>query len=150
MKFSITDFFSKCDQIRRNPRITVTEEIFNGKHQFLCSDCVKYESEIAEKPISGRVLLHEISLGFFFTGSPPPPPPPTKPPPPPCRAPSVLCSRSWLIFDDYKVLDATFSPACRKYHTCNTCVSKAFPNSRLCSTNFIMFFFLSFKIAKRG
>ena len=29
MKFSIKDFFSKCDQI--------TEEILNGKLQFLCS-----------------------------------------------------------------------------------------------------------------
>ena len=32
-KFSITDVFSKCDQIR-----TFTEEIRNGKFQFLCSD----------------------------------------------------------------------------------------------------------------
>ena len=34
MKFSIKDFFSKCDQIRR---ITFTEEILNGKLHFLCS-----------------------------------------------------------------------------------------------------------------
>ena len=32
MKFSIKDFFSKCDQIR-----TFTEEILNGKLHFLCS-----------------------------------------------------------------------------------------------------------------
>ena len=34
MKFSIKDFFSKCDQIRR---VTFTEEILNGKLHFLCS-----------------------------------------------------------------------------------------------------------------
>ena len=33
MKFSIKDFFSKCDQIRRK----LTEEILNGKLHFLCS-----------------------------------------------------------------------------------------------------------------
>ena len=37
MKFSIKDFFSKCDQIRRKLRIfvTFTEEIFNEKLHFL-------------------------------------------------------------------------------------------------------------------
>ena len=34
MKFSIKDFFSKCDQI------TFTEEILNGKLHFLCSDSI--------------------------------------------------------------------------------------------------------------
>ena len=34
MTFSIKDFLSKCDQIRR----TFTEEIPNGKLHFLCSD----------------------------------------------------------------------------------------------------------------
>ena len=34
MKFSIKDFFSKYDQIRR---VTFTEEILNGKLHFLCS-----------------------------------------------------------------------------------------------------------------
>ena len=34
MKFSIKDFFSKCDQI---PDFTFTEEILNGKLHFLCS-----------------------------------------------------------------------------------------------------------------
>ena len=34
MKFSITNLFSKCDQIRR---IIFTEEILNGKLHFLCS-----------------------------------------------------------------------------------------------------------------
>ena len=44
MKFSIKDFFSKCDQIRLpNPKfsmdlVTINEEILNGNHHFLCSD----------------------------------------------------------------------------------------------------------------
>ena len=38
MKFSIKDFFSKCDQIRRKlDLVTFTEEIVNGKLHFLCS-----------------------------------------------------------------------------------------------------------------
>ena len=36
MKFSIKDFFSKCDQI------TFTEEILNGKLHFLCSAISDY------------------------------------------------------------------------------------------------------------
>ena len=40
MKFSIKDFFSKCDQIRKNTAdlITFTEEIVNGELHFLCSN----------------------------------------------------------------------------------------------------------------
>ena len=34
--FCIKDFFSKCDQIR-SFLVMFTEEILNGKHQFLCS-----------------------------------------------------------------------------------------------------------------
>ena len=34
MKFSIKDFFSKCDQTRRKLRITFTEEILNEKVHF--------------------------------------------------------------------------------------------------------------------
>ena len=42
LKFSIKDFFSKCDQIRRKPQktanlVTFTEAIVNGKLDFLCS-----------------------------------------------------------------------------------------------------------------
>ena len=39
MKFSIKDFFIKCDQICRNCGfcITFTEEILNGKLHFLCN-----------------------------------------------------------------------------------------------------------------
>ena len=36
MKFSIKDFFSKCDQIRVD-LVTITEEILIEKLYFLCS-----------------------------------------------------------------------------------------------------------------
>ena len=45
MKFSIKDFFSKCDQIRS---FTFTEQILNGKLHFFCSvtrdllDCTRF------------------------------------------------------------------------------------------------------------
>ena len=38
IKFSIKDFFSKCDQIRRKLLVTFTEEILNGKLHFLFCD----------------------------------------------------------------------------------------------------------------
>ena len=43
MKFSINDFFSKCDQIRSflMDLITFTEEILNEKLHFLCSECFR-------------------------------------------------------------------------------------------------------------
>ena len=39
MKFSVKDFFSKCDQTCSFPAVlvTFTEEILNGKLHFLCS-----------------------------------------------------------------------------------------------------------------
>ena len=37
MKFSIKDFFSKCDQIPAD-LVTFPEEILNGKLPFLCSE----------------------------------------------------------------------------------------------------------------
>ena len=37
-KFSIKDFFSKCDQTRSTDLVTFTEEILNGKLHFLCSE----------------------------------------------------------------------------------------------------------------
>ena len=40
MKFSMKDFFSKCDRIRRNMRKKSTEEIVNGKFNVLCSDII--------------------------------------------------------------------------------------------------------------
>ena len=46
MSFSIKDFSSKCEQIRRKLRIWshLTEEILNGKLHFLCSvlDWIRY------------------------------------------------------------------------------------------------------------
>ena len=36
IKFSIKDFFSKCDQL-----VTFTEEILNGKFHFLCSAAIR-------------------------------------------------------------------------------------------------------------
>ena len=41
MKFSIKDFFSKCDQIppqKTADLVTFTAEILNGKLHFLCSE----------------------------------------------------------------------------------------------------------------
>ena len=39
MKFSIKDFFSKCDQMRSpEDLVTFTKEILNGKLHFLCSE----------------------------------------------------------------------------------------------------------------
>ena len=40
MKFSMKNFFSKCDRIRRNMRKKSTEEIVNGKFNVLCSDII--------------------------------------------------------------------------------------------------------------
>ena len=40
MKFSIKDFFSKCDQIHRK-LVTFTEETLHGKLQILCSVMVQ-------------------------------------------------------------------------------------------------------------
>ena len=37
IKFSIKDYFSKCDQIRSFLTFQLTEEILNGKLHFLCS-----------------------------------------------------------------------------------------------------------------
>ena len=38
MKFSIKDFFSKCDQMFPADLVTFTKEIPNGKLHFLCCD----------------------------------------------------------------------------------------------------------------
>ena len=43
MKFSIMDFFSKCDKIRRlADLVTFTEDILNGTLHFLCSESYIY------------------------------------------------------------------------------------------------------------
>ena len=41
MKFSIKDFFSKCNQIAN--LVTFAEEILNGKYYFLCSVKLLFE-----------------------------------------------------------------------------------------------------------
>ena len=44
MKFSIKDFFSKWDQIRRKlDLVTFTEEILNGKLHFLCNENMSFK-----------------------------------------------------------------------------------------------------------
>ena len=42
MKFSLKDFFSKCNQIRRKFEVNLKcEEILNGKLYFLCREVSK-------------------------------------------------------------------------------------------------------------
>ena len=56
MKFFITDFFSKYDQIRRKPDlVTFTEEIHNGKLHFLYSrtSCCPDEKKIFDRKKQG-------------------------------------------------------------------------------------------------
>ena len=45
MKFSVKDFFNKCDQIRSVDLVIFTEEIFNGKLHFCAveKECVSGE-----------------------------------------------------------------------------------------------------------
>ena len=45
MKFSVKNFFSKCDQIRSSTLVTVIEKIFNGKLHILCSDTSRFSSK---------------------------------------------------------------------------------------------------------
>ena len=51
MKFSIKDFFSKCDQIHRKlgGLVTFTEEILNGKLLILCNGYSKKSSPNKKK-----------------------------------------------------------------------------------------------------
>ena len=51
MKFSIKDFFSKCDPTA----VTFTEEILNRKFQFLCNAIICYRVEVYLEP-------HQISM----------------------------------------------------------------------------------------
>ena len=48
MKFSIKDFFSKCDQFPAD-LITFTEETLNGKLNFLCSEYLNHVAFILMK-----------------------------------------------------------------------------------------------------
>ena len=78
MKFSVKDFFSKCDQIRSSLRIWphFTEEIVNGKLHFLCSaSFVKYSLVIllTTNPSNSKFCNINIGKGVLrnfakFTG----------------------------------------------------------------------------------
>ena len=58
MKFSIKDFLSKCDQIRRKlDLVTFTKEILNGKLHFLCSNDSKLE----------KLIFISQSIAFQFS-----------------------------------------------------------------------------------
>ena len=48
MKFSIKDFFSKCNEILSADLVTFTEETLNGKFHFLCNDECKLPLRIRE------------------------------------------------------------------------------------------------------
>ena len=60
MKSSIKDFFSKCDQTRRFPPdlVTFTEEVFNRKLHFLCSDTC---------PIFQSKVFHFVTAALLFS-----------------------------------------------------------------------------------
>ena len=65
MKFSITDFFSKCDQ-KTADLVTFTEEIRNEKLHFLCSAISKthdrYESY--EASFIFRIHMQKLLCSF--------------------------------------------------------------------------------------
>ena len=48
MKFSIKDFFSKCDQILSADLVTFTEKTLNGRLHSLCNDECKLPLRIRE------------------------------------------------------------------------------------------------------
>ena len=58
MKFSIKDFFGKCDQIRRN-LVRFTEEILNSEPHFLCSDRFTAIPELFKKN-NEKVNFHRV------------------------------------------------------------------------------------------
>ena len=65
MKYSIKDFFSKCDQIRRKlDLVTLIEEILNGKLHFLCSDTYKIELQMEKAPIYDCLRFLKVSSKF--------------------------------------------------------------------------------------
>ena len=63
MKFSIKDFFSKCDQIRKNCGFGhIVEKILNEKLHFLCSECSllnQNDSVIEETLLFGLNILND-------------------------------------------------------------------------------------------
>ena len=64
MKFSIKDILSKCDQIRSTADlVTFTEEIFNGKLDFLSSDPINEDPQ--ELQDSKWLLRCQTLFGFL-------------------------------------------------------------------------------------
>ena len=51
MKFSIKDFFSKCNQSRNLDAdlVTFTGEILNGKLRFLCSEIINTQEKVLKE-----------------------------------------------------------------------------------------------------
>ena len=67
MKFSIKDFFSKCNQIRRFSAdlVTFTEEILNGRLHFLCS--VEGCSQVSQIRSKNRSYKEKITTGEIYS-----------------------------------------------------------------------------------
>ena len=60
IKFSIKDFFSKCDQIRRIlKKSSITEEILNGKLHFFCSESshLKLPEKNRKETVNKRLIM---------------------------------------------------------------------------------------------
>ena len=59
MKFSIKDFFCKCDQIPQFPAdlVTLTEEMLNGKLHFLCREKSQNGSPFKKNFINNFLLM---------------------------------------------------------------------------------------------
>ena len=77
MKFSIKDFFSKCDQIHRNLRLwshLLKKSILNEKLSFLCSfdrrsewtyiDCffMRYSSLLTSQPVTFSLIIYQTEI----------------------------------------------------------------------------------------
>ena len=64
MKFSIKDFFSKCDQIQfPADLVTFTEQILNGKFHFLCRE----SSTLWNIYVLGFIIEYQSLTGFENT-----------------------------------------------------------------------------------
>ena len=63
MKFSIKDFFSKCDQIRSVLK-KFTKEILNGKLHFLCSGTLilRYQDRVFDSNLRQDNTGHRKSV----------------------------------------------------------------------------------------
>ena len=70
MKFSIKDFFSKCDH---NPQetadlVTFTEEIVNGKLHFFCSSKSKQVKQFKMRPMNLLTCSENLIISRIFCG----------------------------------------------------------------------------------